>query len=221
MVLSPFSGSTGPKKSKKVDFDPKTVNFGVILTEISACGCLARPKVFFWSKKNYFLLPKKFSWCWADFGAPQPRKSPKKVDFGPKTLKFGVILAEISACGCPARPKIFFSAKIRYFVLPKKFSWCWHHFFKILKVWLNSDKFVNFDVDRNARVFSRTQPFWARSHLWYETDFYGKYPSTYVVFGKQIFFNKFCFFLPIWPEISATFVAKVENGPPKFSLFGT
>jgi len=84
MVLSPFSGSTGPKKSKKVDFDPKTVNFGVILAEISACGRPARPKNFSGVKNTIFCSQKNFHGAKLILGLHSPEKVQKWSILGEK-----------------------------------------------------------------------------------------------------------------------------------------
>ena len=77
------------------------------------CGLWVRGgRNFFGPHQIYSkVFPKKFSWTPPHFGALQPAKSRKTPVFGqkwPKIEKFSFFLAEISACGCPARPKKFF-----------------------------------------------------------------------------------------------------------------
>ncbi len=91
------------------------VNFGVILDESSVCGCRARPKNFFGVKK-LFSGPETIFMVLSSFWECTAPKNFKKIDFGAKSVNFGVILGEIPACACAARSK-----KI---LTPKQFSWC-------------------------------------------------------------------------------------------------
>ncbi len=129
-------GLHSPEKvQKRSILGPKMANSGVIVVEIAACGCLARPKIFH-PQKNSMSPPQIFRKIFSLFFSKKIsvlggcfffvknfKKGVKNQNFfvgrlwaifGLKMTKIEIvvnILAEISACGCPARLKKVFPTK--------------------------------------------------------------------------------------------------------------
>ena len=77
----------------------------MFLAEISACGCPVCPKKFSRTKKIKMYFQKTFDGAVLIFGLCSPVEVQKMPILGKKSENSDIALAEISACGCPARPK--------------------------------------------------------------------------------------------------------------------
>jgi len=132
---TPTRRNFGQNDSEIWRFWPKTANFGVILAEISASGCPEWPKIFFRVKKIILCHQKIFQGAEPIFGLHRPEKVQKKVDFWPKPTNLENQCGRNFGVWVSGAAENFFWCKISYFVLPKKFSWCWHYFFDLDPNW--------------------------------------------------------------------------------------